>query len=173
MSSEYFFLWSDVRIFLREGSKAVSSEYFYVIVNFCRQNIFERGFHGGVVRIFLCKSKYLTFVSSEYFWEKVPRWCRQNIVSSPHSSLDARAELRTEISQQASNRIGLIIIFSSEISIWSMIVIPKSSDCVWYIALTRLQNPYLFLLASSSKARTRNKCWRSCFRTFSFPTCSN
>ena len=31
VSSEYFFLWSDVRILLREGSKAVSSEYFYVI----------------------------------------------------------------------------------------------------------------------------------------------
>ena len=96
-----------------------------VIVNInqlCRQNIFERGFHGGVVRIFLCKSKYLTFVSSEYFWEKVPRWCRQKIVSSPHSSLDARAELRTEISQQALNRIGFNIIFWSDICIQSTIV---------------------------------------------------
>ena len=51
VSSEHFFECSDFRIFLREGSMAVSSEYFYVIVNFCRQNIFERGFHGGVVRI--------------------------------------------------------------------------------------------------------------------------
>ena len=47
---------------------AVSSEYFYVIVNFFRQNIFERGFHGGVVRIFLGNSKYKTVVSSEYFY---------------------------------------------------------------------------------------------------------